>query len=101
MRIPDKINVLGREYEVIIEDGLFCESEKVDGLCDHERHSIHICRYLPKSEKPEVFLHEFIHAALWELGVSRQLSADVEEVIADGLGKALVKTFKMRLNKDN
>jgi hypothetical protein len=80
--------------KVMDDEGNLC-----DGLCDVTEKTIEICQFQTRESKQQAFIHELIHAVLWEIGASRRLGEDLEDVIADGLSKFLIKTYKMRAVK--
>jgi len=100
MRIPKVFYLKGKKWCVEYKWGLRgCDDEKLDGQCIREDRIIQIERGLSKEEKWPVFLHEFIHASLFELHVT-DLDGGVdgllEEVICEGIGHILNDTFRFR-----
>ena len=99
MKIPKEFVLKGKLWSVRYIWGLRDEGVKCDGLCLLHDREILLERGLAKEDKPEVFLHEFIHAVLHEChisGLDGVAGEFVEEVICDSLSSVLVDSFTMR-----
>jgi hypothetical protein len=99
MKLPETICVFGSEYEVKLVRKVLKDQDGnlSDSLLLVDKKQILISEYTLKKDRTELFLHELLHAALWEQGSSRHMSADFEETLVDGLAKYLSKTFKFRM----
>jgi len=88
-RIPKKISILGTEYKIEYRWRPLVEGVHCDGFCKLEEKKIVLDRAL-KESKRQVFLHEVLHAVLFEAGISRSFTAkqqDIEEQIVDCLSR--------------
>lgn len=80
--------------------GLTEGGEIINGLCDFGQRTIYIRRELLKDEKPQVFLHELIHAALFECHLyDGGLDPKIEEIICEGIADVFTTLFTMRFKR--
>ena len=99
MRLPKHINVLGKKWKVSYKWNLTDEGIKCLGLCCHESRTIFIDRTSTKAERPQIFLHELLHAILFEakLTDADSFSTEVEEIMVELVSTYLLDKFTMRL----
>lgn len=100
MRIPKSILVKGKRWKVAYKWNLKDDHENpCDGVCDTTNRTIFLDRALPKTERPQTFLHELIHAVVYELHLNTSFPDEVEEVLAEGLSQYFLEIFTMRLKR--
>ena len=103
MRIPKSRRILGKvwhtKYKWNLRDD---ENTKLDGWMIPDERCIYIDRMLSAEEKYQTYLHELIHALMFELSLhTTSLSLDVEEIICEGLSKFLVENCNIRWKKND
>lgn len=100
MRIPKSFYLKGHKWVVEYKWGLRGDDNaKLDGQCVRKDRIIQIERSLPREEKWPVFLHEFMHASLFELHVTDLdggVDGFLEEVICEGLSRIMSDSFRIR-----
>lgn len=100
MRVPKSILIKGKRWKVNYKWNLRDDdNHPCDGLCEYKIRTIWIDRALPKAERPQTFLHEIIHALIYELHLNTSLPSEVEEVLAEGISQYLFEIFNMRLKR--
>jgi hypothetical protein len=101
MNIPKSFHIKGKLWTVEYKWGLRDEGDLVDGLCVFTDRTIYLRRELLKEEKPMAFLHELIHAVLYECHLHQAggLSDESEEIICDGVADVLTTLFTMRFKR--
>lgn len=99
VRVPKHINVYGKRWTVSYKWNLQnSNGERADGLCDTATRIIWIDRLVEKPARKSVFLHELLHAILFELKIGQtSLNCEVEEIIVTGIEEYLIENFNMRL----
>ena len=97
MRIPREILIQGQLWKIFFRKNLKYKGKIVDGLADFEKREIFIRKGLPKALKIHTFLHEFNHAAIYELKII--LGRRLEEKLVDGLGLIYENTFDFKMKK--
>lgn len=99
MRIPKKFKLKGKEWKVEYKWNLMDEGEKMDGLCQMQERTILIERSMPRDEKWPVFLHELVHAILFEAhisGLDGPAGELLEEVICEAIANGMNDLFSIR-----
>ena len=104
MRIPKEFIIKGKLWSVEYKWNLTDKDpggppQRMDGLCVVSRRVIQLDRALPKEEKWPVFLHEYVHAVLFEAhisGLDGPAGDYIEEVICEALADAFVTSFHVR-----
>lgn len=100
MRIPKTILVKGKRWKIFYKWNLMDDDGcKCDGLCEYKARVIWLDRSLLKSEKVQTFLHELVHALIYELHLNTSLPGEVEEVLAEGISQYFLEIFNMRLKR--
>lgn len=100
MRIPKHIDVKGKRWKISYKWNLADDDgTKCDGLCEYKTRTIWLDRAIPKSERPQVFLHELVHALIYELHLTDGLPNELEEVLAEGFSQYFLETFNVRLKR--
>lgn len=97
VRKPNNLHILGRKYA--LKSKIRLQNGQNDGLCDLELKEITIDASLKGDEYFVALVHEIIHAVLHEGSISPVISHDVEEIIADLVGKWLVENLDMTFKK--
>lgn len=99
MRIPRQVSICGRIWKVRrIKDLELNPGESSAGVMDPETREIHLDAALKDEEVVAVFLHEFNHAILSEVGMgSTDLSETLEELIVENIARQYANTFSMSL----
>lgn len=73
-------------------------SKTIDGDCCESDRRIRISRDLRGSDLTHTVLHELVHAILYELGFrNTTLHPDTNEIISDGVAKALTEICEIKL----
>lgn len=92
MSIPDRIDIFGREYTV--------SYEKLDqdtyGTCCGIDAKIEINNECDFSTHRATFVHEAIHAILFESGLNKTLKGHLEEAICTALEHGLIRSGLIR-----
>ncbi len=101
MRFPKKIFIAGDEISIkMVKNLKGDEGESVDGKYSPKTMEIFIDSDLKPHEKVHTFFHEYFHALCDSLGLGNcDFSHDLEEILADNLGKQLSKTFNITFKK--
>ena len=101
MRIPKQINVLGKKWLIKYKWNLSDEEIKCDGLCCYRSRTIFIDRSLPKVDRPQTFLHELLHAIIYEakLHNADSFTVEVEEIMVETISSYIMDKFSMRLKR--
>jgi hypothetical protein len=65
------------------------------GLCDTEAHIIYIKKGMKPDVTMETFLHEYMHALMFEIGLHEEFSKEIEHTIVVALSRDMKnsKTF--------
>lgn len=104
MKIPKQFYLKGKKWTVGYKWNLTDKDDdgpaiKVDGLCDSEKRQIWIERSIPRVDKWPVFLHELVHAILFEAhisGLDGPAGDMLEEVICEAVAYGLDDLFNIR-----
>jgi hypothetical protein len=101
VKIPSEVLVKGKLWTVEYKWGLRDGGEIVDGLCQYGPRKILIRRELKKEDKPAVFLHELIHAILFESHLNEDGGLDgfAEEVVCSSIADVILTLFHLRLKR--
>ena len=97
MKIPNSIIIEGYKWTIKRKWKLEIDGNSCLGLCSPESRTIFLVHGLEKDEAFEVFMHEYLHAILYEKGfylTARTL--DAEELLVNGLAKELLRTFRLK-----
>jgi hypothetical protein len=102
MKLPKSVVIKDQEWQVAYKWRLTHRTKPLDGLCDYKARTIWIDRSLDKDAKFAAFLHEFIHALLWEHDLGHNASkhaidVDIEEQIVAAIENCLLASFKLRI----
>ena len=98
--IPNSLCISGTIYKVKYKNIPEVNEEEVQGYCDTKDKLIIISKQLTVQEQIHVFFHEIFHCVLHEVGLSAVLNGEIEEVIVDNCGKAVLNYLqKMYGNK--
>ena len=87
--IKGKVWTIQKVKKLVDDDGLPC-----CGLTLWPDRKILIDSSLRGVELQQTFLHEYIHACIFELHIV-QISEDVEDILSDGLASILVDNFRL------
>lgn len=91
MQLPKTVDILGQTYLVKSSINLYDGKRKVDGLCMPGSKIIQIEVDLDKDQKSATFLHECLHALLYESGYEAIIGNEKTE---EGLVLALEHGIK-------
>jgi len=91
MRIPRKLKIKDKTWQIKTKANLEHESESVEGLCDFQERKIYIEKGMSHDKSALALLHEFLHASLHENHIS--LDRHFEETIVDALSTAILDSF--------
>lgn len=67
--IPRKINVRGADWAVKVENEPKVDDQVVAGYCDRGNNVLAIAKECEGVDRLEVFIHEYLHAAMAESGI--------------------------------
>lgn len=98
MKIPKQFSIKGKQWKVSFrkkvkhEDGEICR-----GLCVFGERRILLVKDMPEAERTEVFLHEMVHATLYEAHLSpgTGLASEAEEIVCDAITDTLLTCFRL------
>ena len=100
MRIPKEFYLKGKHWTVEYKWNLRAsDGEKMDGLCIVTERVIQLDRAMPREEKWPVFLHELVHAIIFEAhisGLDGEAGEFIEEVICDAIAGDFDDLFNFR-----
>lgn len=104
MRLPKRIGIKGNEWQLAYKWRLTLAGKQADGVCDYSTRTIWIDRSLSPELKFAAFIHEFIHAVLWEYDLGhnaskKRITTQLEEEIVSAIETELLACFKLRLIK--
>jgi Zn-dependent peptidase ImmA (M78 family) len=91
--IKKKYIIKGEVWRVVWKKSVRLEYEPCYGLCDYMKRIIYLEKGMSRRQERQVFLHEFIHAVMFELHL--ELGTIVDEAIAEGLSQAILSHFKL------
>ena len=99
MRKPQKVNILGTEYSIVIkkqeeiQKALGNDKVEVDGLCDYQDKTIYIDDMIAKEpySYTTTLRHEIVHAFIEESGLSTQVSWARNESLVDWIALQVPK----------
>lgn len=89
-----KINIKGTNYRVrFLPKNKFNSDEYREhmGYCDYNKKEIQVRNDLKPEDMLETLYHEMIHALLDETGAASIISDDLNEILAESIGKEIVK----------
>ena len=93
MKIPKKINILGKTYKIVLVDGF-----NYAGMCDTSG-----VIYLQNNQHPEdmayTLIHEIIHAWQFRIGLNQAVSRETLEIIAEGISIVICEMFEIKFKK--
>ncbi len=98
MKVPREFLLKGKLWTTRYTRGM-----SSDGNTNQITRTIDLRWELSKEEKLETFIHEFVHASLFELhlsGPSDALPEKTEEIICTGLADIICSTFELKLKKE-
>lgn len=95
MKIKDKYTIKGHEWRVIFLDQV--DEEDSMGECECTNRIIYIKDGLEEEEEVATFLHELLHAIMFESGIHcTSVSSDVQEIICENISLELARLFKVQ-----
>lgn len=103
MRIPKEVSILGHTWIISYKWNLTFKKQKIAGLCEPLTRTISIDRALTKEEKTATFMHEFMHAVLYEYQIGHnhhRISMAKEESLIEALESEILDKFKLRFKYD-
>jgi len=87
MKIPKEIKILGVPWIIKQKTYLKHDGEKVNGVCHFDIKEIYIERKLPKDVLEKTYLHELMHAFLYESSLEEPLKPEYEETLVEALAR--------------
>lgn len=100
MKIPKTFKLKGKDWNVEYKWNLRdVEGDKMDGLCLNGKRTIQIDRAMPREEKWTVFLHELVHAVVFEAhisGLDGPAGELLEEVLCDSIASDFDSLFNFK-----
>jgi hypothetical protein len=102
MKLKKEFYVKGKLWRLEYVWGLRHMDEKMDGLCVSAERIIKLERSLSKEYKFEVFLHELVHAIIFEshiAGLDGPSGELIEEIICDSVADVFNDIFNMRFKR--
>jgi hypothetical protein len=104
MKLPKEQLVKDKLWQIAYRWRLTLRGKPVDGLCEYKTRTIWIDRSLDEQAKSAAFLHEFLHALLWEHDLGHNasknaISLELEEQIVSAIETELLASYKLRLLK--
>jgi uncharacterized protein YjaZ len=97
--IKKKYCIKGEIWRVVWKKSVRLDFEPCYGLCDYEKRIIYLEKGMSRRQENQIFLHEFIHAVMFELHL--ELGTIVDEAIAEGLSQAILGHFKLERRVSN
>lgn len=98
MKLPKKVLIEGIEWMIVRKWRIVSEGTECDGLCVHDKHEIWVLHGLEEAEAFRIFIHEYLHAILYEKGIYLTgLSDEAEEMIVHGISKELCQSFNLKM----
>lgn len=99
MKLPKKVNILGREFTVELKDGLEVGkiagyNHSVSGAMNFHKKLILISNSLTKEDTIITFLHECHHAISYITGQSQVVNNDRFEIDAECFANGFYDVFK-------
>jgi len=101
MRIPKRFKIKGKTWRVVYRKRLREDGEPCRGLCVFDDRTIKLQLGMGDLEAENIFLHELVHAALFEahLDENSGLHAKTEEIVCDAVADVLTTAFKVTPRK--
>lgn len=96
MFIPEKLKVMGHEYEVLSKPDLYIE-EGTSGQCCPGNLKIHLATGTKESKLAETFLHEIFEALKYHL--QTELNHDDLSALSEGLF-CVIRDNNLNFNKE-
>lgn len=97
MKIPKKITILGRSFDVQLVGEKWFDSNNLSGACgalNFSKRSIAIKNTLSKEDKLVTLLHECHHAIDYICGFSQAVSGERFEIEAESRANGFYDVFK-------
>jgi len=98
MKIPKFIKIKGRDYHLIVVDGLI-ENEDAEGTCCDRKKRIRIDALLKNDDFKRTLLHEIGHSIMYETGLAQGLSEEIQEVITENFSNVIIDLFHIRFKE--
>lgn len=92
MKIPDKIKVKTRTYDIVYDEHLMRDNQKY-GMCHHNKQLITLDSTQKRDQLEKTFFHEILHAAMDSSGL-RALNNELKERIVTSLGEDVLLIIK-------
>lgn len=97
-KLPTSVTSSGGPIRVNYETNLKVSGVKAWGCWDAGRRLITLARGARIETKWRILFHELTHAALDDSGISRVMTADVEEAICEAMSSARMAQMRADLN---
>lgn len=92
MKIRQEYTIKGQSWKVKRKSKLIHNGSECYGLCEYESRTIYLERGLKGKKLIETFLHEYIHAVLYEMHLD--VGEVIEEAVANGISIAITDLFR-------
>ncbi len=101
-KIPRSFLLKGKRWKVLRPRSIKQDGAPCDGLCIWHTRTIQVCSDLPPIEARQVFLHELVHAVIYEAHINRgaRFSEGLEDVMCDAFVDVVTSLLKVQLNKE-
>jgi len=93
MKLPEEIKVLGKMYEVRGWKSVESLGEGKFGKCDRNQSIIYIDTQWKAQQVVNTFIHEIMHAVIFEMAIDRK-SFEGEEELVNPLTNGLMAVFR-------
>jgi uncharacterized protein YjaZ len=94
MRLPKFLAIFGQKVRVeraTLEPGI--------GGLSHSNGLIQLSKELGSREVEQILIHELVHSVFYRLSIYQNVSLDTEEIIAEGISKAITENFVLKTRK--
>lgn len=90
-----KLNILGKDHDLI-----YRKLKGAYGYCHKGDNKIEIDKSLMGDDHDQTLLHEMFHAALFRIGLDRELNSVVEEILVETLAHVVIDNFIIKPRGD-
>lgn len=91
-----KLNILGGFYRVKAHAvPIIHEGREVDGLCDFDKRVLDVAIEQNTESTDSHLIHEMVHAMLYEGGLDKVLSPEVQEILCQQIPNIILTNFRL------
>lgn len=93
--LPKTIDVMGQKYKIKFVKQINFGGHDAIGLCDPNTFTIYLHESLKKNKASmyETLGHEFIHGVIAAIGADQSLSHEMNEVLAQSIGRSIMQNL--------